>query len=211
MDDQLAKENPVLDFNKLDLSQLQGFSFGKQWAQDKTAARDSLRGTARPSAPRENREGADRRDGPRDHQAFRKPAPGPSATGAGAGPSRRGGRRSVRTAAIMPATGARLAIAGRGNYQADDRRDGPGGGRYGGRHEQIERGPYESPYFAVTFYPEDTSFNALAKTIRSSCRTIELPEIARTVIDKLDRFVVVLTRKSSSADAFCRRRARRRG
>lgn len=49
--------------------------------------------------------------------------------------------------------------------------------------------------FNVAFYPEDTSFSALAKTIRSSCRTIELFEIARTVIAKPDRFVVVLTRK----------------
>src|ERR1019366_3232086 len=75
------------------------------------------------------------------------------------------------------------------------------GARYGGRAEPQERGPYESPYFSATFYPEDTSFNALAKTIRSSCRTIELFEIARTVIDKLDRFVVVLTRKPVAADA----------
>ena len=38
MDDQTpSKENPSKDFNKLDLSQLQGFSFGTQWTQDKTA------------------------------------------------------------------------------------------------------------------------------------------------------------------------------
>lgn len=61
-----------------------------------------------------------------------------------------------------------------------------------------DRGPYDSPYFSVAFYPEDTSFNALAKTIRSSCRTIELFEIARTVIGKADRFVVVLARKPGS-------------
>ncbi|HVU24991.1 MAG TPA: hypothetical protein VHE13_12770, partial [Opitutus sp.] len=81
---------------------------------------------------------------------------------------------------------------------------GPGGGERGGprtggyrpRGEFQERGPYDSPFFSVAFYPEDTSFNALAKTIRSSCRTIELFEIARTVIGKIDRFVVVLTRKT---------------
>jgi hypothetical protein len=58
--------------------------------------------------------------------------------------------------------------------------------------------PYDSPHFAVTFYPEDTSFNALAKTIRASCRSIELFEIARTVIAKEDRFVAVLARKPSA-------------
>jgi len=62
-----------------------------------------------------------------------------------------------------------------------------------------DRGPYDSPFFNVAFYPEDTSFNALAKTIRTSCRTIELFEIARTVIGKVDRFVVVLTRKSGAS------------
>ncbi|MES1166520.1 MAG: hypothetical protein ABUL68_00820, partial [Pseudomonadota bacterium] len=45
------------------------------------------------------------------------------------------------------------------------------------------------------FYPEDTSFSTLAKTIRASCRTFELFDIARTVIAKPDRFVVVLQRK----------------
>src|SRR4051812_14078664 len=32
------KENPPADFNKLDLSQLQGFSFGTQWTQDPKSA-----------------------------------------------------------------------------------------------------------------------------------------------------------------------------
>jgi len=34
----------------------------------------------------------------------------------------------------------------------------------------------------VMFYPEDTSFNTLVQTIRKSCRTVELFEIARTVV-----------------------------
>jgi hypothetical protein len=61
--------------------------------------------------------------------------------------------------------------------------------------ERQERGPYESPHFSVAFFPEDTSFNALVKTIRTSARTIELFEIARTVLGKPERFVVVVSRK----------------
>ena len=61
----------------------------------------------------------------------------------------------------------------------------------------MEHVPYVSPYFDVTFYPEDVSFDALAKTIRSSCRTFELFDIAKTVIGKNDRFVVVVEPKSS--------------
>nr|MBP7140577.1 hypothetical protein [Opitutaceae bacterium] len=58
---------------------------------------------------------------------------------------------------------------------------------------------YISPHFTVTFYPEDASFAALAKTIRSSCRTFELFDIAKTVIGKPERFVVVLARKLPDA------------
>lgn len=53
----------------------------------------------------------------------------------------------------------------------------------------------------MTFYPEDTSFNTLVQTIRKSCRTIELFEIARTVVAKTDRFVVVVTRKPAAESA----------
>ena len=184
MDDTPAKENPAKDFNKLDLSQLQGFSFGTQWAQDKTSPSD--RADSRGDRP--PREGGDRRDGPRDRRAFRRPS-GPGAP-AGA-PSGEGERREP--AGDRRSTGDRR----QGGYTGGPRRDDRGP-RHG---DAVDRGPYDSPYFSATFYPEDTSFNALAKTIRSSCRTIELFEIARTVIDKLDRFVVVLTRKPAAAAA----------
>ena len=51
----------------------------------------------------------------------------------------------------------------------------------------------------MTFYPEDTSFNTLVQTIRKSCRTVELFEIARTVVAKTDRFVVVVAHKPQYA------------
>ncbi len=196
MDDTPAKENPAKDFNKLDLSQLQGFSFGTQWAQDKTSAPESRE----PRGDRPPREGGDRRDTPRDRRAFRKPT-GPVTGGPEGRPADAGaGERREYPGGDRRQTGDR-----RQAYQGGPgpRRDGPAGGerssRYPDRGEPQDRGPYDSPYFSATFYPEDTSFNALAKTIRSSCRTIELFEIARTVIDKLDRFVVVLTRKPAGA------------
>ncbi len=189
MDDNAAKENPSPDFNKLDLSQLQSFSFGTQWTQDKQSPAPPDRRDRGDRPPRRD----DRRDGPgerRDRRAFQKPAgAGVDGGGAPAGmPDRREGAMPDRRQ--------------RPNFPGGPRRDGPGddrGSRYASRGEQPqERGPYESPYFSATFYPEDTSFNALAKTIRASCRTIELFEIARTVVAKDDRFVVVLTRKPST-------------
>jgi hypothetical protein len=167
MDDEASKVNPTADFNKIDLSQLQGFSFGTQWAKDKEAPSDGRGHSDRPHRD-------DRRDGPggapdrRDRRAFRKPA--------GEGPA---------SAPPREYQGERAPRRDQGEYSAP-RRSGP---------PMQDRGPYDSPYFNASFFPEDTSFNALVKTIRSSARTIELFEIARTVLGKPDRFVVVVTRK----------------
>jgi hypothetical protein len=171
MDDDASKVNPAADFNKIDLSQLQGFSFGTQWAKDKDSPSQG-----RDHGDRPQRE--DRGGGPggaperRDRRAFRRPG------GDGPSPAPRDGQ------------GDRGPRREPGDY-APQRRAGPGMER----QERQERGPYDSPYFNVFFFPEDTSFNALVKTIRSSARTIELFEIARTVLGKPDRFVVVVSRK----------------
>ncbi len=210
MDANAPKENPPADFNKLDLNQLQGFSFGTQWTQEKASPSD--RRERDPGADRPRRE--DRRDGPgggapmnRDRRAFRKPAGpgGPSEGAPSAPPGPSGGAPERRE--YSGGGGPRRDGGGGGDY-----RGGGGGGdyrgggqRYGaGRGEPQERvqyGPYESPFFSATFYPEDTSFNTLVQTIRKTCRTIELFEIARTVVAKTDRFVVVVTRRPTAESA----------
>ncbi len=188
MDDKPTNENPEKDFNKLDLSQLQSFSFGTQWSQDKPDT------SGRPSNREPRRDDRPRRDGPpgagpdqrRDRRGFRKPAGGPS-DGQGApeggqrfreGSEHRGPNREPR------------------GDQRGPRREGSGGYRDAGPRDM---GPYISPFYTVTFYPEDTSFAALAKTIRASGRTFELFDIARTVIGKIDRFVVVVQHKTDEA------------
>ena len=200
MDDNAPKENPPADFNKLDLSQLQGFSFGTQWTQEKPSAPER-----REQGERPRRE--DRGDAPgggqdrRDRRTFRRPmGPGgdPGGGGAPAGPGggeRRdfsGDRRPRRDGGPGEYRGGPRREGGYGDRGSRFHQGGPGG--YGGRGPQ-ERGPYDSPYFSVTFYPEDTSFNTLVQTIRKSCRTVELFEIARTVVAKTDRFVVVVGHK----------------
>jgi len=169
MDDDASKENPTADFNKIDLSQLQGFSFGTQWAKDKDAPVDGRE--------RQDRPHRDDRGGPpggapdrRDRRAFRKPAGDAPAGPSREAPGDRGPRRDV------------------GERPGAPRRGGPA-------QEWQDRGPYDSPYFNAVFFPEDTSFNALVRTIRTSARTIELFEIARTVLGKPERFVVVVSRK----------------
>jgi hypothetical protein len=177
MDDDASKDNPTADFNKIDLSQLQGFSFGTSWAKDKESPSQARDHSDRPH--RDDRGGPGGAPDRRDRRAFRKPAgDGPSSP-----PSRDGG-------------GERAPHRGSGEYSAP-RRSGPGMDR----QERQDRGPYDSPYFNAFFFPEDTSFNALVKTIRTSARTIELFEIARTVLGKPDRFVVVVSRKPRPAGA----------
>ncbi|NBD39209.1 MAG: hypothetical protein GVY10_11635 [Verrucomicrobia bacterium] len=44
----------------------------------------------------------------------------------------------------------------------------------------------------VDFYPEEEPFKVLANAIRHSCRTYELFEIARLILDKPERFVCVV-------------------
>jgi hypothetical protein len=183
MDDDASKEPPAADFNKLDLSQLQGFSFGTQWTQDKSSPSDRRE---RPDRPRRE----DRADSPggapdrRDRRAFQRPLgenpAGPARDGVGA---RREPPAEDRGPRRDPA-----------EFRGGMRRGAPGG-------EWADRGPYDSPYFSAVFYPEDASFNALVKTIRTSARTIELFEIARTVIGKPERFVVVVARKPAATEA----------
>jgi hypothetical protein len=175
MDDDASKVNPTADFNKIDLSQLQGFSFGTQWAKDKDAPVDGHE--------RQDRPHRDDRGGPpggapdrRDRRAFRKPAGDAPSGPSREGPGDRGPRRDAGERAGAP------------------RRGGPA-------QDWQDRGPYDSPYFNAVFFPEDTSFNALVRTIRSSARTIELFEIARTVLGKPERFVVVVSRKPRPAAA----------
>ncbi|WP_269537941.1 hypothetical protein [Cerasicoccus fimbriatus] len=65
------------------------------------------------------------------------------------------------------------------------------GGPRGGDRRQETRAPFK-PIVDVAFYPEDAPFKALCHAMRSNCRTYELFEIARLILEKADRFVVVL-------------------
>jgi len=221
---------PAADLNKLDLSQLQGFSFGTKWESKPDDKRQSGRGDNNGGGRRDGgsdsgrarREFGDKRDtrrgdsapAQRDRRGFRKPQGGsaPSDSLSSRGELQSGGAGQQERRSAVGAGERRQG--GSGSYQGARRSGagGPGGaggagGRFFQQHREALQPPYDSPYFAVSFYPEDTSFAALAKTIRSSYRTLELFEIARTVVAKNDRFIALLTRKpsaptpSSSGDA----------
>ena len=69
-------------------------------------------------------------------------------------------------------------------------RERPRGGGRGNRRPRQER-PFV-PTVDISLYPEDTPFRALTQAVRNSCRTYELFEIARLILEKTDRFVCVV-------------------
>ena len=92
MDDNASPEKqPAADFNKIDLTQLQGFSFGTQWTQEKPGQGDRRDSGER---PRRDSGGPDRRD----RRGFRRPAGEMGGDSGPGGPARReeGGERRFR-------------------------------------------------------------------------------------------------------------------
>ncbi len=241
MDDQTpANESNDQGLNKIDLSQLQDFTFGTQWTEAKVSPpsqrrdRDFDRG---PGGDR-RRDGGAPGDQKRDRRGFRKPLgapPGPG-SGGGAGDQGQAAQRPGDQRGPGPGQGQGY---GPGQGQGDFNRGGPrpfrgnegggfrgneGGGFRGGPRrdfqggsqfqgggqrrdfrggeggQQFERGPYISPYFIITCYPEDAGFAAIVKAVRASCRTFQLFEITKAVLEKNERFVMVIQRKPPGAE-----------
>lgn len=84
-----------------------------------------------------------------------------------------------------------------GEQRAQGRPPARGGKQLRGQQRRFER-PFE-PTVEVNLYPEDAPFKALTQAIKTSCRTYELFEIARLILEKPERFVVVVKPLPSSA------------
>jgi hypothetical protein len=187
-DSKPANEPNDQGLNKIDLSQLQTFNFGTQWTEVKPVSpggrreRDFDRG----DRPPRRDDGGGRGAPPRDRRAFHKPAGpgGPGGPGQAPGAPAREGQQPG---------GDRGGRFDRG--PGGPRRDFRGGGeRHEGGGQPFDRAPYVSPYFVATCYPEDTGFAAMVKAVRASCRTYQLFEITKAVLEKNDRFVIVVQR-----------------
>lgn len=195
MDETPSPQTPDQGLNKLDLSQLQGFSFGTSWTQDKSSPGGGGTGRSDRRDDRPRREGGGDAPPRRDRRDFRRPAPSSAPGGEG---------QPVAPAGGAPG-GARPESRERPRFDGGRRDDARGPRREGGGHQGGPRGdfrgpprepvgPYVSPHFTVTFYPEDNSFKVLSDAIRKSCRTFELFYIAKSVVEKNDRFVAVVQR-----------------
>lgn len=69
------------------------------------------------------------------------------------------------------------------------------------RHSNTKQGEYKDrshfkfePSFSVKVYPQDNTFDALVKRLRVNCKTYQLFEITRVILEKPERFVVHLSR-----------------
>jgi hypothetical protein len=191
-----ANESNEPGLNKIDLSQLQSFNFGTQWTEVKPVSP----GRRERDFDREDRgERRDRRDrregggtaGARDRRGFRKPSGAPAGAPTGEAPA--AGRENPR-----PTGGERRPYErGPGGPRREFRGERREGGGHGG--QSFDRAPYISPFFTATCYPEDTGFAAIVKAVRASCRTFQLFEITKAVLEKNDRFVVVVQRTKAAA------------
>ena len=196
---------PEAGIGKIDLSALASFSFGTQWTSASAGGGDRRegRGDRGPRPERRSFAGGGERSG--DVRRDRRP---------GFRPARPAGETSDAAAAAAVGAarpeGAPRGDRPSGNFRGEQRQGGAQGGYRGerggerrsdSRGPRFERGapqdprPYLSPFFDIAFYAEDTAFSALVKAVRASCHTYELFEIARVVLGKNDRFVVVVQRK----------------
>jgi len=70
----------------------------------------------------------------------------------------------------------------------------PAGGRGPAREEMFE------PTVEIEIYPQDEAFDALVKRLRATARTYQLFEITRLLLEKPERFVLVVANKRRPGD-----------
>ncbi len=119
-------------------------------------------------------------------------------------PSRQSGRsdkadrRPPRRDRRPPRSQGQSREESRGGSAGKERRTGrsPDTHRDKRRGKESQDSSSEHPAFRpivnVMFYPEDTPFKALCHALKSTCRTYELFEIARLLLEKPERFVAVV-------------------
>ncbi len=172
-----AKENPQESTGlSVDLSSLSDLSFGPTWAGDKLGSKDGYRdyeadGPSRCDGKKRSRSGGrDRRSGGRPQ---RKGFGGKDTAG-----TERGADRD------RPQGGDRSRYGRREG--GDDRR---------GSRQRDMAPPFE-PTVSVDLYPQDEAFDALVSRLTATARTYQLFEIVQLVLEKPERYIVVVTNKA---------------
>ena len=109
------------------------------------------------------------------------------------------GRRDNAGALLKRDRRARRDAAGRGGKsERRERRPNEAEGPRRSSFRREDRKPPFRPTVQVQFSPEEAPFKAMTSALRSSCRTYELFEIARLILEKRERFVVLVRAEPSS-------------
>ena len=156
----------------LDLNALSGLDFGPNWADENAKSGrpknyDSFGGG---KGGKGRRSGGSGGGAPRDRRSGGRPSGGHS--GGRDGQSDRRGQGAPR---------------GRGEGRHDSRGEG-------GRGRSAAPAYFE-PTIKVDLYPQDEAFEALINRLRSSARTYQLFDIAHLLLEKPDRYIVVVSPK----------------
>ncbi len=161
----------------LDLNTLSGLDFGPSWADENAK---------RPSLKQFESRGDSRGKGKR--------------SGGGGSRDRRGPSGGARPSG--PSAGGRPQGDGPGRPQGEGRPQGGGEGRR--RDDRRGEGRPEqavfNPTVKVDIYPQDEAFEALVKRLRATVRTYQLFEIAHLLLDKPERYVVVVENKAKAGE-----------
>ena len=158
----------------VDLSALSDLSFGPSWAGGKPEPKDRYKDYEA--------------DGPRRGDRRKRSGPG--------GRDRRSGGRPQHKSGPGNDSGGDFPRGGSGPGGGDRprfrRRDG-GDERRGPRQRESEQ-PFE-PTVKVDLYPQDEAFDALVGRLTATARTYQLFEIARLILEKPERYIVVVGNK----------------
>jgi hypothetical protein len=174
MADKPANKNAEDSKQSLDLNDLSGLDFGPNWA----SGREGAGGRKHSASFSKGGNGGKSDSYGSDKGSRSRGQSGRSGFGGGSRDRRSGGARS----------GKEGEFGGRGGPRGS-------GGPRGTRNDFARRGagpaPFE-PTVKVDLYPQDEAFEALVNRLRSSARTYQLFDIAQLLLEKPDRFVVVV-------------------
>ncbi|MEC8219897.1 MAG: hypothetical protein VX014_04645 [Verrucomicrobiota bacterium] len=162
----------------LDLNALSGLDFGPNWA-DKNAKSGR----------------------PKNYDSF---GGGKGGKGRRGGGGSGGGASRDRRLGGRPSSGHTTGRDG----QSDRRAQGASRGRSEGRRDNCGEGgrgrstapAYFEPTIKVDLYPQDEAFEALINRLRSSARTYQLFDIAQLLLEKPERYIVVVSPKPVKGD-----------
>jgi hypothetical protein len=152
----------------LDLNALSGLDFGPNWADENAKS-----------------------GRPKNYDSFGSGKGGKGRRSVGSG----GGATRDRRSGGRPSGGR--------DGQSDRRGQGAPRGRGESRHDSRGEGgrgrsvapAYFEPTIKVDLYPQDEAFEALINRLRSSARTYQLFDIAHLLLEKPDRYIVVVSPK----------------